>query len=246
MFGWISGRPRRRQQDGEEQPMRVLVPLAGAALLLGAFVTAQPDATVVEIKTYTQELLTLAYPELPPAEFVGAGRDGLVSLDVLYPAMTVGKQDGKTLVAGNVRVDQHRILELSMLRDPRGTTTDTSLAALRSEGRIETLSALEARLRRIGARYPPSERGKLVEALNLPKFAPVLGEFLVEPVVSFMWNPGDWEPRWAARIQTQRPNGERQCHSLEFEVFSGRFMGMLRMPAGTARGTATDQCWPDQ
>lgn len=246
MFGWISGKSRRRQQYGDELAMRGFVPLAGAALLFGVGVAAQSDATVVEIKTYTQQLLTLAYPELPLAEFVGAGRDGLVSLDVLYPEMTAGKQrTGKNLVAGSVRVDQHRILELSMLRDPLGMTTDTSAAALRSEGRIDTLSVLEDRLRRAGARYPPSERSMLVEALNLSRYAPILGEFLVEPVVSFMWSPGDWEPRWAARIQTQLRNGERQCHSLEFEVFSGRFMGMLRMPAGTARGTAADQCWPD-
>lgn len=228
--------------------MRASVPLAGTVLLLGAVVTtAQPDATVVEIETYTRELLALAYPELPPAEFVGVGRDGLVSLELLYPAMTGKKQnDGKTLVAGNVRVDQHRILELSMSRDPLGMTTDVLLSALRSEGRIETLAVLEARLGRLGARYPPSERASLVEALDFPKFTPVLGEFLVEPVVSLLWNPGDWEPRWAAKIQTQRPNGERLCHSLEFDVFSGRFVGMLRMPAGTARGTGPDQCWLDQ
>ena len=213
------------------------------ALPVATYSATQPDGTAADAEAFTRRFLAVAYPGLPAPQIVGAGRAGLASLDVTFPpadAALVGQPE--EYLSGRVRFERHRMSQLSMRGRYLSSPDLDQIQDLHSNGRFESLAAFEAELRRRGARYPRSAHSEFVAALDVERFAPVLGVFLGEPEIRGPSEIGDVE--WLVTLRTVEPNGQRMCYGLFFEVFNGRLDGVLALPMGSFKGAKPDECLP--
>lgn len=213
------------------------------ALPVATYAANQPDGTATDAEAFTRRFLDVAYPRLPAPQIVGAGRAGMASLDVTFSesdAAPVVSQEA--YLSGNVRFEHHRMSQVSLRGRYLSSPDRDQMRDLNSNGRFESLTAFEAELRRRGARYLRSARSEFVAALDVERFAPLLGAFLREPEIRGPSEIGDVD--WLVTLRTVEPNGLRMCYGLFFEVFNGRLAGVLAMPMGSFKGAKLDECWP--